>query len=74
MMVGAPLLLGWSRKGILGKLNGRPVGERTVSSVAAALAAVHLGAQIVRVHDVAETVDALKVWHALVTGAAAWPA
>jgi dihydropteroate synthase len=72
--LGAPLLLGWSRKGILGKLNGRPVGERTVSSVAAALAAVHLGAQVVRVHDVAETVDALKVWHALVTGTAAWPA
>jgi len=72
--LGAPLLLGWSRKGILGKLNGRPVGERVVSSVAAALAAVRLGADIVRVHDVAETVDALKVWHALVTGAATWPA
>jgi dihydropteroate synthase len=72
--LGSPLLLGWSRKGILGRLNGRPAGERVVSSVAAALAAVAQGALILRVHDVAETVDALKVWHALVTGSAAWPA
>ncbi len=63
--LGCPLLLGWSRKSSLGTLTGRPVGERTVASVAAALAAVRQGASIVRVHDVAETVDALKVWHAL---------
>ena len=65
LALGCPLLLGWSRKSTLGQLTGRPVDERTVASVAAALAAVHHGAAIVRVHDVAETVDALKVWRAL---------
>jgi len=60
-----PLLLGWSRKSTLGSITGRPVGERLAASVAAALAAVHEGASIVRVHDVAETVDALKVWRTL---------
>ena len=60
-----PLLLGWSRKSTLGQITGRPVGERTAASVAAALAAVQQGAAIVRVHDVAETVDALKTWRAL---------
>jgi len=63
--LGCPLLLGWSRKSTLGQLTGRPVGERTPASIAAALAAVSQGASVVRVHDVAETVDALKVWHAL---------
>ena len=63
--LGCPLLLGWSRKSTLGQLTGRPVGERVVASVAAALAAVRQGASIVRVHDVAETVDALKVWREL---------
>ena len=63
--LGCPLLLGWSRKSTLGQLTGRPVDERVAASVAAALVAVHHGAAIVRVHDVAETVDALKVWHAL---------
>jgi len=63
--LGCPLLLGWSRKSTLGQVTGRAVGERLAASVAAALAAVHQGASIVRVHDVAETVDALKVWRAL---------
>ena len=63
--LGCPLLLGLSRKSTLGQLTGRPVGERTAASVAAAIAAVQQGAAIVRVHDVAETVDALKVWRAL---------
>jgi dihydropteroate synthase len=63
--LGCPLLLGWSRKSTLGQLTGRPVGERIVASVAAAIAAVQHGAAVVRVHDVAETVDALKVWRAL---------
>ncbi len=63
--LGCPLLLGWSRKSTLGQLTGRPVGERVAASVAAAIAAVQHGAAIVRVHDVAETVDALKVWRAL---------
>ena len=63
--LGCPLLLGWSRKSTLGQLTGRPVEQRAAASVAAALAAVHHGAAIVRVHDVAETVDALKIWRAL---------
>jgi dihydropteroate synthase len=62
--LGYPLLVGWSRKSSLGVITGRPAGERLVASVAAALAAVQHGAQIVRVHDVAATVDALKVWRA----------
>ena len=66
--LGLPLLVGWSRKGTLGRLTGRPVGERVAASVAAALAAVHRGAHIVRVHDVAATVDALKVWWAAEAG------
>jgi len=64
LALGLPLVAGWSRKGTLGRITGRPLNERTAASVAAALAAVQRGARIVRVHDVAETVDALKVWHA----------
>jgi dihydropteroate synthase len=62
--LGRPLLVGWSRKSTLGSLTGRAVGDRLAASVAAALAAVARGAAIVRVHDVAATVDALKVWRA----------
>ena len=62
--LGPPLLLGWSRKSTLGQLTGRPVSQRLVASVAAALAAVQHGARIVRVHDVGATVDALRVWEA----------
>ena len=65
LALGCPLLLGWSRKSTLGVLTGKPVGERLAASVAAALAAVQQGASVVRVHDVAETVDALKTWRAL---------
>ena len=61
---GRPLLVGWSRKSTLGAITGREVGQREAASVAAALAAVQAGARIVRVHDVAATVDALKVWQA----------
>ena len=64
LALGLPLLAGWSRKGSLGKITGREPGDRLVASVAAALAAVQRGARIVRVHDVAATVDALAVWHA----------
>lgn len=60
--LGFPLLIGWSRKSSLGAISGRSAEDRVVLSVAAALAAVQLGASIVRVHDVADTVDALKVW------------
>jgi dihydropteroate synthase len=62
--LGYPVLAGWSRKSSLGVLTGRDASQRLVASVAAALAAVQKGARIVRVHDVAETVDALKVWEA----------
>jgi len=59
-----PLLAGISRKTMLGELTGKPLERRLAGSLAAALAAVSLGAKIIRVHDVAETVDALKVWQA----------
>lgn len=64
LALASPLLLGWSRKGSLGQVTGRPVQERQVASVAAALACVQRGGHVVRVHDVAATVDALKVWRA----------
>ncbi len=60
-----PLLAGISRKSMLGELTGKPVERRLAGSLAGALAAVSRGAKIVRVHDVAETVDALKVWQAI---------
>jgi dihydropteroate synthase len=62
--LGYPLLVGWSRKSTLGAVTGRPSDQRLAASLAAALASVHRGARVVRVHDVAETVDALKVWRA----------
>jgi dihydropteroate synthase len=68
LTLGHPLLVGWSRKRTLGELTGRPVDERVVASVAAALAAVLRGAHVLRVHDVAATVDALKVWQAAGSG------
>ena len=64
LALGRPLLVGWSRKSTLGVITGRDVADRQAASVAAALAAVQHGARIVRVHDVAQTVDALKVWSA----------
>jgi dihydropteroate synthase len=63
--LGYPVLVGLSRKSTIGALTGRAVDDRTTGSVAAALAAVSRGASIVRVHDVRETVDALKVWRAV---------
>ncbi len=68
LALGRPLLVGWSRKATLGRITGRGVGDRLAASVAAALAAVQRGAAIVRVHDVAATVDALKVWQAAARG------
>ncbi|HFB9053283.1 TPA: dihydropteroate synthase [Neisseria gonorrhoeae] len=63
---GLPLLIGVSRKGMIGELTGEAnAAERVHGSVAAALASVARGAQIVRVHDVKATADALKVWEAL---------
>jgi dihydropteroate synthase len=63
--LGYPLLVGWSRKRTLGDITGRPVDQRLPASLAAALRAVSAGANVVRVHDVAATVDALKVWAAV---------
>jgi dihydropteroate synthase len=60
-----PVVVGLSRKSSLGAITARGVDERMPASVAAALAAVARGAAIVRVHDVRETVDALRVWHAV---------
>lgn len=64
LVLGRPLLLGWSRKSTLGAITGRDVTQRLAASLAAALAAVQSGARIVRVHDVAATADALRVWRA----------
>ena len=64
LALGRPLLVGWSRKSTLGALTGRAVGDRLAASLAAALAALAQGASVLRVHDVAATVDALKVWRA----------
>lgn len=61
---GRPVLVGLSRKGMIGTLTGRPVADREAGSLAAALVAVERGARIVRTHDVAGTADALKVWSA----------
>ena len=63
--LGVTLLAGLSRKTMLGKLTGREPAERVYASVAAAMVAVQNGAQIVRVHDVAATRDALAVLHAV---------
>jgi dihydropteroate synthase len=60
--LGHPLLVGYSRKSSLGAITGRSASERLAASLSAALVAVAHGADIVRVHDVRETVDALKVW------------
>jgi dihydropteroate synthase len=62
---GYAVLVGVSRKSMLGALTGKPVGERLAGSLAAAVLAARSGAAVVRVHDVAETVDALKVMGAL---------
>lgn len=64
LSLGYPLLVGWSRKSSLGAVTGCEVGDRMVPSVAAALLAVERGARMVRVHDVAQTTQALKVWQA----------
>lgn len=64
---GLPLLAGMSRKSMLGTITGRPVDQRLAASVAAAVIAAQRGAAILRVHDVAETCDALAVLRAVGT-------
>ena len=63
--LGYPVIAGLSRKSTIGTLTGRKVDERGAGSLAAALSAIARGASLVRVHDVRETVDALKVWDAV---------
>jgi dihydropteroate synthase len=63
--LGVPVLAGLSRKRSLGELTGRDVGQRVHASVAAAVLAAEYGARLIRVHDVAATVDALKIWAAV---------
>ena len=66
--LGAPVMVGLSRKSMLGELTGREVGERLAGSVTAAVLAVQRGASLVRVHDVAATRDALTVALAVAAG------
>lgn len=66
LQVDVPVLIGVSRKTMLGQMVGEPVAsERRGASVAAALAAISRGAHIVRVHDVKDTVQAVRVWQNL---------
>jgi dihydropteroate synthase len=62
---GLPVLAGLSRKALLGRITGRPAGDRLAGSIALALLALQRGAAILRVHDVAATRDALLVLHAV---------
>ncbi len=63
--LGVAVLAGWSRKSSLGTLTGRPEGGRLAASLAMALLSLQGGARIVRVHDVRETRDVVKVWEAM---------
>jgi len=65
---GFPVMVGVSRKSMLGEITGRPVEQRVTASATAAAMAVQAGAAIVRVHDVAETRDAMKVMQTLMQG------
>lgn len=63
--LGLPVLAGLSRKSMIGAITGKPVERRLAGTIAANLAAMTHGARILRVHDVAETIDAVKVWRAV---------
>ena len=65
LVAGYPILAGWSRKSSLGAVSGLDMPQRMVPSVAAAVLAVDRGARVVRVHDVRDTVAALRVWSAM---------
>lgn len=67
--LGSPLLVGLSRKSMLGQITGQPVDKRMVASAVGAVLAVEQGARILRVHDVEATRDALRVWEAFNAGA-----
>lgn len=68
MALGYPVVIGVSRKSMIGAITGRSIDQRVYGSVAAAVLAVNLGARIVRVHDVQATHDALAIWEALTFG------
>ena len=63
--LGAPLLVGLSRKSLIGKILGRGMEERLPASLALAVMAAERGASIIRTHDVAATVDAVAMWTAM---------
>jgi dihydropteroate synthase len=63
--LGVPLLVGISRKGMIGMILDKPVDARLYGSIAAAVIAALMGADIVRVHDVAETIDAISIVNAM---------
>ena len=63
--LGFPVVVGVSRKSMIGEILGKPLDERLFGSVALAMLAVQRGANIIRVHDVAATADVLKVLHAV---------
>lgn len=65
LALGRPWVAGWSRKSSLGAVTGCPVEDRLAPSVAAAVLAADRGAKVLRVHDVAATISALKVWKAM---------
>jgi dihydropteroate synthase len=64
-MLGRPVLVGLSRKSMIGQVTGRPVAQRMPASLALAVLAADRGASIIRTHDVAATVDAVAMWTAL---------
>jgi dihydropteroate synthase len=64
---GYPVLAGISRKSMLGKITGKETDQRLGPSIAAAILAADRRAKIIRVHDVSETIDALKLWEAVNT-------
>ncbi len=66
--LGCPLLMGASRKSFIGRIDGSAADDRLGGSIAAALWSAAQGVDILRVHDVSETVQALKVWEAMANG------
>lgn len=67
-LLGCEVLAGLSRKSMIGNLLNKPTEQRLAGSLAGALIAMQKGAKIIRVHDVAQTVDVLKVWQATEQG------
>ncbi len=63
--LGCPILMGASRKSFIGRIDGSRTDDRLGGSLAAALWSIQAGADILRVHDVSETVQAVKVWEAI---------